>query len=163
MAGELSKARMRSGGETRFEHALLQRDGRISAVDLNRLQGLLLVGGAVFQAYTARYLREAGHTVTRGEHGDAQIVGVDKDLQRQFSKRHEQAEAAAKELAAKQARIGRPSNGMASRSNSWPGPRQNTGATRSRPRSPAPRRGRPRPSPRVSRCRNACAVSPSLN
>ena len=154
MAAELGKARMRSGGETRFEQAeapwlsythftsrpavetvltdaeghgytafhevpgqradpqihvhnpllnhLLQRDGRISAVDLNRLQGLLLVGGAVFQAYTARYLREAGHTVTRGEHGDAQIVGVDKALQRQFSKRHEQAEAAARELAAKQ-------------------------------------------------------------
>ena len=81
---------------------LLQRDGRVSAVDLNRLQGLLLVGGAVFHAYTARYLREAGHTVTRGEHGDAQIVGVERDLQRQFSKRHEQAEAAARELAAKQ-------------------------------------------------------------
>jgi TrwC relaxase len=141
LANRGRKARMRSGGETRFEQAeaawfsythftsrpavetvltdaeghgytvfhevpgqradpqihvhnpllnhLLQRDGRISAVDLNRLQGLLLVGGAVFQAYTARYLREAGHTVTRGEHGDAQIVGVGKALQRQFSKRHE--------------------------------------------------------------------------
>jgi hypothetical protein len=45
-----------------------------SLVANNRLQGLLPVGGAGFEAYTARYLREAGHTVTRGEHGDAQIV-----------------------------------------------------------------------------------------
>lgn len=78
---------------------LLQRNGRITALDLNRLEGRVHTGGAIFQAYSARFLREAGFTIVRGEHGDAQIVGVDQALQRFFSKRHNEAELEAERLA----------------------------------------------------------------
>jgi conjugative relaxase-like TrwC/TraI family protein len=142
---------------------LQQRDGRISAVDLNRLQGLLLVGGAVFQAYTARYLREAGHTVTRGEHGDAQIAGVERDLQRQFSKRHEQAEAAARELAAKQGkdwetlkRDGQQIEFLARTTAEYRRDKVETALA-------SPEAWQAEALARVLRCRNACAACRSLN
>lgn len=81
-------------------HALVPGTGRIASVDFDRLNGLVHQGGEVYRAYAAKHARAIGIRINIGEKGDAQMTDVDLKLQRLHSKRSQEAEQAAKLVAA---------------------------------------------------------------
>ena len=82
--------------------SLLGESGRIGALDLDRLDGFIHQAGAVYQARVAYHAAQAGIEVVEGPHGEARFKAIPEDIRNLFSKRHMEAEDAARQYAQKQ-------------------------------------------------------------
>lgn len=82
-------------------NCVLMEDGRVGSLDLGQAHGRIKEWGAVYQAFVATLGRERGADVRLGKEGQAELRGLPDHVRRHFSKRTENGEVAARELAAK--------------------------------------------------------------
>ena len=81
-------------------NSVLTESGRIGAIDGDRLKGLVKEFGAVYQANVATYARKHGiETVLDERTGAARFTAIPDTVRVLFSKRHKEAEHAAREFA----------------------------------------------------------------
>lgn len=80
---------------------VLMDDGRVGSLDLSQAHGRVKEWGAVYQAFVATLGRERGANVRLGREGQAELRGLPDHVRRHFSKRTENGEIAARELASK--------------------------------------------------------------
>ena len=78
-----------------------KNSGRIGSLDLDRLDGFIHQAGAMYQARVAYHATQAGIEVVEGPHGEARFKAIPDEIRDLFSKRHLEAEDAARELARK--------------------------------------------------------------
>ncbi|WP_371734230.1 MobF family relaxase [Acidisphaera sp. S103] len=81
---------------------VLTPDGGVGKLNLDRLDGMVKELGAVYHAYIAKYARRHGVDVEPGPTGEARLVAVPERVRADFSRRTQEAERAAKEMAAEQ-------------------------------------------------------------
>jgi hypothetical protein len=83
-------------------NAVMTESGRIGALDLDQLDGLVKEFGAVYQAFVAKNLRRHGiDVVLDHETGAARITAIPLSVRHHFSKRSQEGHEAAREYAAK--------------------------------------------------------------
>ena len=82
-------------------NSVLTESGRVGAIDLDHLAGRVKELGAVYQAYVAAGARRRGiETVLDETTGAARLADVPNSVRELFSKRHTEAEQAARDFAA---------------------------------------------------------------
>lgn len=77
----------------------LTASGHAGSLNLNLLKHRIHEAGGVYQAYLARELRQAGASVRLGVQGDADLSVVPRHVVTAFSRRTDQAEAHARQIA----------------------------------------------------------------
>ena len=83
-------------------NAVLTESGRLGSLDLDRLDGFVKEGGAVYQAAVATRARRAGIDVTLDDRtGAARLADIPTAAREMFSKRSREALSAARDLAQK--------------------------------------------------------------
>ena len=83
-------------------NSVLTASGRIGAIDVDRLNGLVKEFGAVYQANVAERARRLGiETVLDQRTGAARLADIPHSVRELFSKRHTEAEHAARDFAAR--------------------------------------------------------------
>ena len=83
-------------------NSVLTESGRIGAIDGDRLKGLVKEFGAVYQANVAERARRLGiETVLDQKTGAARLADIPHSVRELFSKRHTEAEHAARDFAAR--------------------------------------------------------------
>ncbi len=84
---------------TVLSNAVIREDGKTSAIDQNGLYVHKLAAGTTYRAHLAQQLRGMGFKVEADKDNDGifQVAGMDKDLEKHFSKRSEQIKAKVKE------------------------------------------------------------------
>ena len=83
-------------------NSVLTASGRIGAIDGDRLNGLVKEFGAVYQANIAERVRRLGiETVLDHRTGAARLADIPHSVRELFSKRHKEAEQAARDFAAR--------------------------------------------------------------
>ena len=81
-------------------NAVFCENGRVGALDLDRLQGLIKEGGALYQAHIAQNLRTMGaEVILDRDTGAARLPSIPENVRDQFSKRTTNGEQAAREYA----------------------------------------------------------------
>jgi hypothetical protein len=81
-------------------NTVLTDTGHVGSMDLDRLNGITKTVGAIYQAHLAHNLRKHGVDVVRDQRtGAARIAAVPERVARNFSKRSQEAEVAAKRYA----------------------------------------------------------------
>ncbi|MDI9331072.1 MAG: MobF family relaxase [Alphaproteobacteria bacterium] len=84
---------------TVVSNAVIREDGKTSAIDQNGLYVHKLAAGTTYRAYLAQQLRGMGFKLEEDKDnaGIFQVAGMDKNLEKHFSKRSEQIKAKVKE------------------------------------------------------------------
>jgi len=82
-------------------NVVLTGSGHVGSIDLNKLAGRVKEFGAVYQAYVAEGLRQAGASVRLGAGGEAELAAVPRKVTAAFSTRHDLSDAEARRIAAR--------------------------------------------------------------
>lgn len=81
---------------------VLTPDGGVGKLNLDRLDGAVKEIGGVYHAYIAKNLRRLGVEVQPGPSGETRLVAIPDRIRADFSRRSQEAERAAKEIATEQ-------------------------------------------------------------